>query len=60
MSRENLLRYLVGSEEKLNEVLLELEKKKIVVLSRDRRDTIKLANATYAGLKKANPLEYYP
>jgi hypothetical protein len=59
MSREDLLRYLVGSEEELDEVLLELEKKKIVVLSRDRRDTIKLANATYAGLKKANPLEYY-
>jgi hypothetical protein len=59
MSRDDILRYLSGTEEELDEVLLELEEKKIVVLSRDRRGTIKLANATYAGLKKANPLEYY-
>ena len=59
MSREDLLRYLSGSEEELDEVLLELEEKKLAVLSRDRRGVIKLANATYIGLKKANPLEYY-
>ncbi len=59
MSREDLLMYLKGTEEELDEVLMELEEKKLAVLSRDRRGVIKLANATYAGLKKAHPLEYY-
>ena len=59
MSRQDLMRYLTGTEEELDEVLMELEEKKLVVLSRGRRGTIKLANATYQGLKKANPLEYY-
>ena len=58
MSRQDLMRYLTGTEEELDEVLMELEEKKLVVLSRDRRGTIKLANATYQSLKKANPLEY--
>jgi len=58
MSRQDLMRYLTGTEEEFDEVLMELEEKKLVVLSRDRRGTIKLANATYQGLKKANPLEY--
>jgi alkylation response protein AidB-like acyl-CoA dehydrogenase len=59
MSREDLLKYLKGTEEELDEVLMELEEKKLTTLSRDRRGTIKLAKATYAGLKKSHPLEYY-
>ncbi len=59
MSRDDLMRYLKGTDEELDEVLLELEEKELAVLNRDRRGIIKLANATYAGLKKAYPLEYY-
>jgi hypothetical protein len=42
----------------LNDVLLSLEKKGLVRVYRDRKG-IALIKATYEGLKKAYPQEYY-
>jgi alkylation response protein AidB-like acyl-CoA dehydrogenase len=58
MSREDLIEVFNVADEELDKVLLSLEQKKLATLYRDRRG-IKLAKATYEGLKKANPLEYY-
>ena len=46
------------ANEELDRVLVSLEGKKLVKLYR-RRGIIELAKATYEGLKKANPSEYY-
>ncbi len=59
MTKEDLLQWLDGTEEELDEVLMELEEKKLVAIQRDRRGVLSLAKATYRGLKEANPPEYY-
>lgn len=58
MSRGDLRELFDVDENQLNEVLTSLEQKKLVKLHRGRKG-IELAKATYEGLKKANPLEYY-
>lgn len=58
MNREDLKYYFDVDDSKLDESLISLEKKGLIKLYRDRRG-IALAKATYEGLKKANPLEYY-
>jgi len=58
MSREDLKEQFDVSDEELDRVLVSLEEKKLVKLYQ-RRGTIELAKATYQGLKKANPPEYY-
>jgi len=58
MSREDLKEQFDVENEELERVLLSLEEKKLVKLYR-RRGIIELAKATYEGLKKANPQEYY-
>jgi alkylation response protein AidB-like acyl-CoA dehydrogenase len=58
MSREDLKAQFDVENEELDRVLVSLEEKKLVKLYR-RRGIIELAKATYEGLKKANPLEYY-
>jgi alkylation response protein AidB-like acyl-CoA dehydrogenase len=58
MSREDLKEYFDVSDEELDRVMESLEQKKLVKLYRDRKG-IQLAKATYEGLKKAQPLEYY-
>ncbi|NQT30753.1 MAG: acyl-CoA/acyl-ACP dehydrogenase [Deltaproteobacteria bacterium] len=58
MSREDLKEYFDVSDEELDRVLVSLEEKKLVKLYR-RRGIIELAKATYEGLNKANPSEYY-
>ncbi len=58
MSREDLKEHFDVEDEELDRVLVSLEGKKLVKLYR-RRGIIELAKATYAGLKKANPQEYY-
>ncbi len=58
MSREDLKEHFDVEDEALDGVLVSLEEKKLVKLYR-RRGVITLAKATYAGLKKANPQEYY-
>jgi alkylation response protein AidB-like acyl-CoA dehydrogenase len=58
MSREDLKGQFDVSDEELDRVLVSLEEKKLVKLYR-RRGIIELAKATYQGLKKANPPEYY-
>lgn len=60
MSREDIkTRFVNIKDEKLNEILVSLEEKKLVQLYRDGKGTIQLAKATYKGLKEAKPLEYY-
>jgi len=60
MSREDLKEILTNaSNEQLDKILTTLESKRLVHLYRDRQGTIKLAKATYKGLKEANPLEHY-
>jgi CTP-dependent riboflavin kinase len=47
------------TEEQLNKILIALETKRLVKLHRDKRGSILLAKATYIGLKKAKPKQYY-
>lgn len=58
MSREDIKEFFDVEDAKLDEVLLSLERNGLAMLSRGKRG-IALAKATYEGLKKAHPLEYY-
>ena len=58
MNREDLRRLCEGEDETLDELLASLEQKKLVKLYRKKKG-IELAKATYEGLRKANPPEYY-
>jgi alkylation response protein AidB-like acyl-CoA dehydrogenase len=60
MAREDLKERLKEtSDEKLDEILRQLEAKGLAALYRDSRKTIALVKATYNGLRKAAPLEKY-
>ena len=58
MSRGDIKESLDVDDTKLDELLLSLEKKSLVKLYRDKKG-IALSKATYDGLKKAHPPEYY-
>jgi hypothetical protein len=58
MSREDIKESFDVDDTKLDELLLLLERKGMVKLYRDKKG-IALSKATYDGLKKANPPEYY-
>jgi alkylation response protein AidB-like acyl-CoA dehydrogenase len=58
MSPEDIKESFDVDDTKLDELLLSLEKKGLVKLYRDRKG-IALSKATYDGLKKAYPQEYY-
>lgn len=58
-SRDQLLARLRTDEEKLDEILMSLEEKGLAKNYRDKRGVIALTRATYQGLKKAKPNEYY-
>jgi len=58
MHRDDIKELYKVEDKELDEILESLEKKKLVKLYR-RRGTIELAKATYKGLNKANPPEYY-
>jgi hypothetical protein len=57
-SREDIEEFFDVDDQKLDEVLLSLESKGLVKLYRGKKG-ITLAKATYEGLKKSNPPEYY-
>ncbi|MHA1605476.1 MAG: acyl-CoA dehydrogenase family protein, partial [Candidatus Freyarchaeota archaeon] len=59
MRREELMEDTGLDEEQLDEALVSLEEKKLVDLYRTRQGVIILAKATYEGLRKARPKEYY-
>jgi DNA-binding PadR family transcriptional regulator len=60
MAREDLNKRLAdATDEKLDTVLKDLESKGLLKLYRDNHGTIALVKATYAGLRKAEPLEKY-
>jgi hypothetical protein len=60
MSREDIkTRFASVSDKQLDEILVGLQEKGLAKLYRDRNGTIQLAKATYAGLRKAYPPEYY-
>jgi alkylation response protein AidB-like acyl-CoA dehydrogenase len=60
MSREDMkTRFASINDEQLNGLLVVLEEKGLAKLHRDRKGIIQLAKATYAGLRKAKPREYY-
>ena len=59
MSREDLKEEFDVSNEELDKILVSLEQKGSVNLHRGRGGKIELAKATYPGLNKANPSEYY-
>ena len=59
MTKEDIKERLDISDEDFNKYLISLEEKGLINLFRDRRGTITLARATFIGLAKANPLEYY-
>jgi alkylation response protein AidB-like acyl-CoA dehydrogenase len=57
-SRDDLKEEFDSSDEELDSVMVSLEQKKLAQLHRGTAG-IKLCKATYEGLKKANPPEYY-
>lgn len=59
MTREDLEEDVGLKSEQLDKLLLALEEKGLVKLYRDRRDRISLIKASYLGLKRAKPREYY-
>ncbi len=60
ISREDLKEMLQdANDEKLDQLLKNLESKSLVKLYCDNRGTIALVKATYEGLRKAGPLENY-
>lgn len=59
MSMEDLKERLNVSDEELNKYLLGLEEKGLANLHKDRRGAVELARATFEGLSKANPQDYY-
>jgi|GEM_PF-1506574 len=58
MSIEDIKEYFDVSDEKLEKVLVSLEKKGLVKPGRAKKG-IQLARATYDGLNMAPPPEYY-
>ena len=58
MSREDLSEYFEADDKDLDDVLVALENQGLAKLFRDKKG-IALAKATYAGLKRAFPLEHY-
>jgi hypothetical protein len=58
MSLADIKEHFESEETKLNEALLSLEEKGYLKLYRDKKG-IALAKATYEGLKRAYPQEYY-
>jgi alkylation response protein AidB-like acyl-CoA dehydrogenase len=58
MSREDIKESFEVEDARVDEVLLSLERRGLAKLYRDKKG-IALSKATYDGLKKANPLEYY-
>ncbi|MDH5482239.1 MAG: acyl-CoA/acyl-ACP dehydrogenase [Candidatus Bathyarchaeota archaeon] len=60
MSREDIKKRFANiNDEQIDMLLISLESKGLAKLYKDKKGTIKLAKATYAGLRKARPLEYY-
>ena len=60
MSRDDIKERLKGiDDEQLDKLLTSLEEKDFVKLYKGRHGTIDLAKATYEGLRKAKPLDYY-
>lgn len=60
MSREDFKERLRDTEdEKLDEILKNLESKGFIKLYRDSRKTIALAKATHEGLRRAAPKDSY-
>ncbi len=58
MSREDIMAFFDADDQRLDEVLVSLENQGLAKLFKDRKG-IALAKATYAGLKRAFPLEHY-
>jgi alkylation response protein AidB-like acyl-CoA dehydrogenase len=58
MSREDIKDSFDVEDTRLDELLLSLERKGMVKLYRDKKGIV-LSKATYEGLKRANPAEYY-
>ncbi len=59
MSREDLKEEFDVSNETLDQILLSMEQNGLVSLYRGRQGEIELAKATYPGLSRANPQEFY-
>ena len=59
MTMDDIKEQLDIGDEDLSQYLLSLQGKGLTNLFRDKRGTITLARATYDGLARANPLEYY-
>jgi alkylation response protein AidB-like acyl-CoA dehydrogenase len=59
MSKDDIKDEVEITDEELDKMLLSLEKKNLVNLYRDKKNRIRLAKATYTGLGKAYPKEYY-
>ncbi len=59
MSREDLEEEFDVGDAELDQILVSMEQKKLVDLYRGKGGKIELAKATYPGLNKANPPEYY-
>jgi alkylation response protein AidB-like acyl-CoA dehydrogenase/DNA-binding MarR family transcriptional regulator len=59
MTPDDVREDIGGSRSALKDVFEVLEKKNLIVCHRDRQDKVVLVKATYLGLQKAFPKEYY-
>lgn len=59
MTPEDVREDIGGGRSEIKKILEFLEEQKLIVSHRDRQDKIELIKATYEGLKKAFPKEYY-
>jgi len=59
MIREELKEDTGLDDDRLDEALLSLEEKKLVDIYRDRRGVFRLVKATYAGLERVRPIDYF-
>lgn len=59
MERSDIKSELAVSDEKLDKLLQSLEQKNLAKTFIDGKGAIRLAKATYAGLRQAKPAEYY-
>lgn len=59
LTREELMEDTGLDDESLDEALLILEEKNLIDVYRDKRGVLRLAKATYAGLEKVRPIDYF-
>lgn len=59
MTLEDIVQDIGGEKDTLDQIFESLEKQKLIVVRRDQSNSVNLVKASYEGLKRAFPEEYY-